>query len=260
VALRWLQWRRTELALCRRFDEVITFTPEDAAALHDYDRRLRPHVIPICVDAEFFRPASDREDRGSLVFVGNFRHPPNVDAARFLVKEIAPLVRARMAELRIILAGPEAGPEVRAFQQEPGVVVTGWVDDLRPIVGQSSLVLAPIRLGMGLRVKVLEALAMAKAVVATPLACAGLSVHDRKHLCLAEDAAAFAKAIIHLLQTPAARRELGQAGRCLVETEYSWQRAVAEHELVYESALKKAGRRPARGVSFSRHDSSCEAA
>jgi polysaccharide biosynthesis protein PslH len=168
--------------------------------------------------------------------VGNFAHPPNREAADRLTRSIFPAVRARCPEARLRLVGPwpEGQPSVAP---SPGVEVTGWVEDVAPYLAEAQVIAAPIFSGGGMRLKVLEALAAGKAVVATPLAVAGLDVREGDPVALASDDEAFAHQIAHLLTDAPARAALAERARQWAERHLSVDRMARAYEALYDSLL-----------------------
>jgi len=241
LGLQWLKWLNAEISLCRRFDKVIALTEEDAWALKRFAPSLDVEIIPTGVDIEYYRPISIMEEPNSLIYSGNFRHFPNVDAAFYLVDEILPLVKREIPDVRLYLVGAWPTPEVQELTSRNGIVVTGWVEDLRPYIARCNLFVAPIRLGAGIRGKILEAWAMGKAVIASPLACAGLKAQHGKEIWVAESTETFAEGIIKLLYDPTLRRQIGQNARQLAETKYGWDTSVSKQVRIYLETLKKRG-------------------
>ena len=159
----------------REVQAVVVFTERDRLALEALGTGTRVVRIPFGVPAVDTALAPEGAAPPEVVFVGNFRHPANVDAAVWLAGTLFPPVRDRVPDARLTIVGASPTPEVRALAGE-AVSVTGPVDDVVPYLDRAAVVAAPIRLGGGMRVKVLEALAAGKAVVATPLAVEGLDV------------------------------------------------------------------------------------
>jgi glycosyltransferase involved in cell wall biosynthesis len=174
-----------------------------------------------------------KEEPGQLVLSGNFSHLPNVDGALWLVKEIMPILRRRYPGVKLSIVGNAPPPSVKALACED-IVVTGRVSEIEPYLERASVILAPLRIGGGQRMKVLQGMALGKAVVTTPRGAQGLSIAQiAPPLAIASNAEAFAEATSHLLKNTAARRKLGQQARAFVEQHYS-QAAYAERlEAVY---------------------------
>lgn len=214
---RWHQYQRN---VWQRFDRLIVFTERDAAAL----RAIAPELEAIVRVNPFgvtLGPPADRalERDDQLVFVGGFRHAPNVDAARWLVRSILPLVQARRAGTRLTIVGADPPAPVRALAS-PWVTVTGFVPDVQPYLDQAAVVIAPLRAGAGMRVKILQALARGKAVVTTSLGAEGLAAGAPVRM--GESAAQLADAVVALLADASARRELGDRARSFVAVHHSW--------------------------------------
>ena len=148
-------------------------------------------------------------------------YSPNRDAAHFLCKEILPRVREMTPDVQVQLVGSDPPDEVRALTGN-GVTVTGTVPDVRPFVHRATVYVSPLRFGTGVKNKILAALAMGKAVVASPESCAGLDVAPGKHLLVAEKPDDFGAHIVRLFAEPDRRRQLGIGGRNLVVERYGW--------------------------------------
>ena len=229
-------WRRFDRRTYRRASAVVVFTERDRETVAEAAPGTSVHVIPLGLEPG---PAAldPTGDEGTIVFVGSFVHPPNLDAALQLVREILPLVRRRHPGLTAYVVGDRPPAELLDLAT-PDLVVTGRVEQVEPYLERAAVVVAPLRQGGGMRVKVLEALAAGKALVATPLAVAGLDVVDRKHVLLATTPAGFAEAVSGLLDDPAARRALGDTAREWALGQPGWPEVAARYEQVYESLVE----------------------
>jgi peptidoglycan/xylan/chitin deacetylase (PgdA/CDA1 family)/glycosyltransferase involved in cell wall biosynthesis len=218
----WRRWRRYQAEVWQRFDRVVVFTPRDAAAL----RALAPSVAPRLRVNPFgidLPPAAEpaREAPDTVVFVGAFNHGPNVDAALWLGGEIMPLIWERRPGARLIVVGSQPTAAIRALAGD-NIAVTGHVPEVGPYLEQAAVVLAPLRCGGGMRMKVLQAMALGKAVVATPLGAEGLAAAGRPTpLAIASSAREIAARVCDLLADPMEREELGRSARALVGQQYS---------------------------------------
>lgn len=177
-----------------------------------------------------------KESVDTLLFAGNFMHPPNVDAAMWLAEEILPRVRLRHPDALLQLVGASPPASVRRLAG-PGVAVTGMVPDVAVFLNAATVVVAPLRLGGGIRVKVIDALVFGKPVVATPLAAEGLNVSDRRELLLAEGHEAFADAISSLLSDAPLRRDLSANAQVWAEKFGAKGRVGSAFERLYESLV-----------------------
>jgi glycosyltransferase involved in cell wall biosynthesis len=210
---------------------VTTVADADAAAIRALAPRAAVEVIPNGVDTSHFQPLDVPEEANTLTFVGAMDYPPNVAAAVYLVEDVMP--RLRTTGVRVRLVGRSPGPIVRALSRRPCVDVTGEVDDVRPWLSSSSLVVCPMVSGSGIKNKVLEALAMARPIVATPLALEGID-DATGFVATGNEAGGLAGEIDRLLADPAARREMGARGRALVLERYSWDACADAYEHLYE--------------------------
>jgi polysaccharide biosynthesis protein PslH len=247
AAARWLNardranWRRFEAAAVREVQAVVVFTDEDKDAL----RALVPDacIVTIPMGAEIpdrpLNPAGTSPP--SLLFVGSFVHPPNVEAAVRLGRAIFPQVHARVPDARLYIVGDRPPPEVMRLA-DPSIVVTGFVPEVKPYLDRATAVVAPLWSGGGMRVKVLEALAAGKAVVATTLAVEGLGVAGGVQLFLADSDATFAEAVILLLVSPGERVALAGRARAWACSSLGWDRSILKYEKLYAELLERARR------------------
>ncbi|MGB8771916.1 MAG: glycosyltransferase family 4 protein [Candidatus Korobacteraceae bacterium] len=197
-------------------------------------------VIPNGVDTAFFAEgAADEGPRQTVVFVGSMDYHANIDAALFLAKNIWPGLRARRPELRFVIVGSRPAPEVVELAKEPGITVTGTVDDLRPHYRNAVMVVAPVRVASGTRLKVLEAMAAGVPVISTPLGAEGLTVTPGKDILIAETPAEIIDAAAALHQDTPIWHELRANASRLVQTEYDWS-VVGERLLgIYRELLAR---------------------
>ncbi len=246
--LRWFhnyfQVLDREIRLLRRVDAAICMTEPDAQELRRYCATVPVHVINTGVDLEYFQPPGQPESAPRIVFVGAFQHLPNVDAMVHFCREILPLIRARIPETELLIVGSKPAPAILSLADIPGVQVTGSVPDIRPAMAASSVYVVPLRLGVGIRGKILEAWAMGMAVVATSVACAGLQYEDGTNLLLADSAELFASQVVALLKDPEQRRRLGAAGRKTAERLYGWDASAQKLDLLYQRYMRKAVHTP----------------
>ncbi|HEY3248934.1 MAG TPA: glycosyltransferase family 4 protein [bacterium] len=223
--VRWMNrmrgwWMiRIEATMLPDADEIWVPSDADAAALRSLGA-ARIQIVPNAVDTDAYLPVADAPVP-RLVFSGTMDYPPNIDAATWLCERIMPIVWRDVPAAQVDLVGKS--PAAIAHLAGPAVAVTGFVPDPRPHLAQATVIAVPVRIGSGTRLKILEALAMEKAVVTTRKGCQGLDVADGTHLVVADGADAFAAAVIALLRDPDRRRRLGSAGRRLIVDRYSWR-------------------------------------
>ena len=241
---RWADaaaWRRYERGVLAQADAVVAFSEADRATLAE----LAPGSRLVVISPGIELPERPSDPVGghppSVLFLGSFVHPPNVEAATRLARAIMPAVRARIPDTVLEIVGDAPPAAVRALADD-SVVVTGRVPDPGPHVERAAVVVAPIRLGGGMRVKVLEALAAGKATVATPLALAGLDVVAGTHALVGETDAELSDAIARLLEDEDLRQRTGTAAREWAGSHLTWERAVAAYDDLYGSLRAERGR------------------
>jgi len=185
----------------------------------------RLHVVSNGVDVDYFRPdkpaGKESAHVPTVLFVGTMSYPPNVDAVLWFVRSILPIIRDRVRDARLCVVGAKPSSEIRALARLPFVEVTGTVPDVRPYYREADAVVAPLRIARGIQNKVLEAMAMAKPVVATPEAVEGIAAEDGRHVLIARTAQEIAKAVIDVLlgRAPA---DLGPNARERVIEKHNW--------------------------------------
>jgi sugar transferase (PEP-CTERM/EpsH1 system associated) len=216
-----------EKAQCQRFDHVVAVSPEDVAWFAgEYGVREASHV-PTGVDTEYFRPAGTAAAAAAgVVFTGSMDWMPNEDAVAYFADAILPLVEAEIPEVTLDIVGRNPSPSVLGLaRRHSHVHVSGTVPDVRPYLEAARVVVVPLRIGGGTRLKIFEAMAMEKAIVTTSIGAEGLPVRHAEHLLIADTPAAFAAAVTRLLRAPADAASLGARAAELVRTRFGWERA-----------------------------------
>jgi glycosyltransferase involved in cell wall biosynthesis len=227
-------WRRYERSTRPRFDAIVVFAERDLAAVRASAGQTPVTRIPLAVDVPGRPLAPEGSGQPIVLFVGGFAHPPNVDAAHWLATSIFPRVLQQVPEARLELVGHEPSDEILALAGDR-VSVHGSVPDVTPYLDRAAVVVAPIRIGGGMRVKVLEALAAGKALVATARAGEGLEARPGKELVVADDEDEIVEALVQLLLDPQRRRRLADSARRWAEAHLGWDEGVAAFEELYES-------------------------
>jgi len=241
--LRYLAALAGERRCARTFETLVVISEQD----RDYLRSLAPHtqiyVIPNGIDLEYFAPQADVSvEAGRLVFVGDMGFPPNVDAMLYFHQAILPRLMSRSARLDIWIVGRDPAPAIRHLVNEGPYHVTGFVEDTRLYVSPAAAVIIPMRLGSGVRNKVLEALAMGKAVVSTRAGAEGIDVVSGEHLLVADSAQDFADAILRVLRDRPFREHLEKAARARMEERYTWSACTRLLDEVYADLARKVAR------------------
>jgi len=190
-------------------------------------------VIPNGIDVEYFQLQNVAREPARLLFTGNYEYAPNVDAALRLAYDVLPEVRKVIPFVRLWLVGNAPPPELQALASDT-ITVTGRVPDVRPYLAQATAFVSPLRLGAGIKNKILEALAMGLPVVATPLSVDGIGVQHGDSA-LIVDEHHMANEVIRLLQDADLKRKLSESGHVLIEERYRWTHVAALYEDLYRS-------------------------
>ena len=222
------------------FGARVVVSERDREELRHVNPALDWEVIPNGVECADFHGQTGQREAATLLFTGNFTYAPNLDAAEWLADELLPALRRQGIDARLWLVG-HAPPESLRARAGDHVLVTGHVPDLRPWLARATVYVCPLRLGAGIRNKVLEALAAGCPLLATPLSVEGIALRRGEDALLAERAE-FAAALRRLLADEALRERLARAGRRLVETQYGWGQVAERYAALYRSlAADQAG-------------------
>lgn len=227
--------RQFEGIMFQPYRRTVVVSEQDREELLGINPALKVDVIPNGVDVYEFRPRPTQRIP-ALLFVGNYEYAPNVDAAMRLATEIFPQVQKQIPAVRLWLVGNAPTAEMQALASDT-IRVTGRVPDVRPYLARAGAFVSPLRLGAGIKNKVLEALAMGCPVVATPLSVDGIAVTNGQDA-LVSDGAALVQDIVRVLQDDELRKQLSTNGRKLIETRYSWDRVAEMYLDLYEAVGK----------------------
>jgi glycosyltransferase involved in cell wall biosynthesis len=228
-------WRRYERATRPRFDAIVVFAERDLEAVEPSAGGATLVRVRLAVDVP--RPLDhEGSEPPTILFVGGFAHHPNTDAALWLARGIFPRVLERVPEAQLELVGHEPGDEVRRLGQGP-VSVHASVPDVTPYLDRAAVVVAPIRIGGSMRMKVLEALAAGKALVATPRAAEGVDATPDVHFVVAASEDQLVDALATLLLDRERRGALGATARAWAEQNLGWERGVEAFEHLYDTLI-----------------------
>jgi glycosyltransferase involved in cell wall biosynthesis len=221
-AINWRKLRDEERRAWREVDGCALTSANDRDRLLADAPGTHTAVVPNAVDLDEFRPGDpSRTAHSTLLFFGAIDYYPNTEGLLFFLDEILPRVRARRPAARLCIVGRRP-PAVIACRHGRGVDVVGEVEDVRPYIEEAAVVVVPLRVGSGTRLKVLEAMAMGKAIVSTSLGSQGLDIEAERQVRIADDAESFASKVVDLLADPAWAHRLGEEARRLAEARYGW--------------------------------------
>ena len=259
--LYWTQQRafeRYERLINPKFDIVTCASEIDKQAFQRTSAESRFVIIPNGVDIEDYQPDSTPVGESSrsrppvgetsgldaigldahephLIYIGSMDWYPNEDAVTFFADEVLPRIHEKLPNVQFSAVGGNPSPRVQKLAENPQILVTGRVPEIKPYFARATVFVVPLRIGSGTRLKILEALAMGKAVVSTTVGAEGLDLGIGEEILIADAPKAFAEAVLRLLTDASLRRKLGEKGRARVERDYDW-RSIGEKLLrLYES-------------------------
>lgn len=229
--------QRHEQMFYRQYDACVVVAEGDRQQIQRLCPQLPVHVIPLGIDLNYYKPGPpEQEEEDRLVFTGTMDFRPNIDSARWFVEEILPRIANARPQVKLEIVGRNPTDEVLALARRPGVTVTGFVPDLRPHVARAAVYVSPVRFGSGIKCKMLEAMAMGKAIVTTGAGTSGVAAQSGQDYLTAEEPGAFAAAVLDLLADREKRRRFAQASRRFIEQHYTWERMAESYEMIYLQA------------------------
>lgn len=220
------QWRRMlafEREACGRCNGVVAVSDEDAAMLRaDVGLENVLGSVPTGVDTDFFAAVPPAPEPKTLVFLGSMDWIPNIDSMLWFAETMWPAIKKRVPDVRLRIVGRRPPPQIQALAQDSAIEVTGTVPDVRPHLAASELMIVPLRIGGGTRIKIYEGMAAGLPVLSTRIGAEGLSIRDGENIVLADAPESFAQETVRLLTTPDLRHQIAEAGRKLVVENFGW--------------------------------------
>jgi Glycosyltransferase len=240
--IQWIKLAHYERRILRICDAVIVVSEEDRKALERLGGTCHA-VVPNGVDTTFFSRETLTGDHRTplsyaapvMVFSGTLDFRPNIDAIVWFIEAVLPRIHARRPDVQLLVVGRRPAPILRRLAERERLILTGEVSDVRPFLAGAAVYIVPMRIGGGIRLKVLEAFALEVPVVSTTLGVEGIAgLRDGIHCLLADTPQQFANAVVRLLDDPVFGRILGAAGRRLACAEYDWKAIIPRMEAVYQ--------------------------
>lgn len=221
-------------------DHLVTMSEEDREWISRIAPRARVSVVANGIDVDFFKSTPIRRpDHPTVLFVGNYKWLPNVDAATYLISEIWPMIYRKLPTAKLHIVGRDVTEKIKHFGNVPGVHVIGEVDDIREALGTAHVTLTPIRNGRGTRYKILEAMAAQLPVVSTSLGIEGIQAKDGVHALVRDTASQLAKATVDILTKPTVAKNLATNALHLVTEQFNWEKISGELDRIYQTLGKE---------------------
>lgn len=237
LGIQYRKLRRYEINSMKHYDSCVVVSEADKFILVKMGVRSNIFVVPNGTDTEFFKPQGLEVDRHSVIWLGHMDVHTNRDAAIYFWREIFPLILKKLPRVRMTFAGTSPpGEIVEGAKTNGNVSVTGFVEDIRPHVEQAAVFVVPIRIGSGTRLKILDAMAMKKAIVSTSVGCEGLRVTDDENILIADTPEDFADKVVKVIMDDGMRQKLGENARRLAK-EYDWRHQCKIQDQVYRQVV-----------------------
>ncbi len=225
-----------EINACRSQDAMFVTSINDKHTFDSVVPEIPKYVIPNGVDASYFHPSHNNPEPYSLVFTGMMGYVPNYDGILFFLDQIFPRIQQRIPDARIYVVGNRP-PKELVQRSSPSVIVTGYVDDVRPYIHRASVYVVPLRLGSGTRLKILEAMAMKKPIVTTSKGCEGIQVEHGHSAFIEDQPESFAERVVQLMEDISLRQSVVRAAYDLVMSRYEWSNVGEEVERAYQELV-----------------------
>jgi glycosyltransferase involved in cell wall biosynthesis len=241
LQLEALKLRRLESRIFAGLDLGIAVSAQDRQHLQRLCPDSRFDVVENGVDVSAFVPDPTAIQPNLIVWVGGFHQLPNFEAVRYFIEGIFPQIRRAKADSRFCVVGGDVPDSLRRLADGcPAIVFTGYVDDPLPYIQRAAVFVAPLLSGGGTKLKVLEAMAIGKAIVSTSIGVEGIDGTDREHFVVADDAEAFSSAVVSLLDDRGLRERLGASARRRAIEKYDWEAICEKMANIYESGAGRA--------------------
>jgi len=237
-----------ERRICNTYDQALVVSKEDRDAIGQYDNL---HVNPIGIDWAKITKSLDHPKqnlRPRLSFSGNMSYFPNVNAIKWFVNNVWPLIKAKIPSIELSIIG--TNPHISLYglaKEDPSIIITGHVDNIYDHIAQSDIAIAPMQSGSGMQFKVIEAMALNVPLVVTPYAIGGLPVKHECELLIATTPDTFAHEVCRLLTDPNLRLRLSQSAMQLVQRTFTWEKSVQAIEDIYQQAIDSRKAKSERG-------------
>ena len=236
----WLQFKKLysyESTIVEFFDRCFMITEVDKQRIENMNPKVKATVIPAGVDTSYFHPFNVQIEPYSIISVGSMAWLPNVEGTRWFCSKVLPRIKKKLPESRVYIVGKNPPSSIHRLASE-NIVITGFVKDVREYMAKAAVFIVPLKTGGGMRIKILNALAMGKAIVSTSVGCEGIDVENGKDILIADSEEDFANRTIELLEDSRKRTALGQEGLRLVRKKYQWEQIAEQMENEYLLVLK----------------------
>jgi len=222
---------------CKFFDKCLMVTKDDLNKLLSRNNNINAEVVPAGVDIDYFSNFNKIPiQKKTILFIGSLEWLPNLDAFKWFYKKIFPLILKKVPDVKLYVIGKNPPDDVKNIK-DPNVEIFGMVDDIRSYVSKANICVVPLRIGGGIRIKILELLSMKKAIVTTNIGIEGIDVIDGEHVIVKDTENDFADTVISLFDNDELVNRLGFNGYNLVKNKYSWNIIAEQIENIYKKII-----------------------
>lgn len=219
------QWKKLlnyEISVLKKYNVYITTSEKEKESISEYYDKAEIGVIENGVDTEFFSERQRKDFNPNIIFTAWFKYYPNAIAAIDFVNNIFPKIKKEIPDLKFYIVGKEPPEKVKNLAKTEGVIVTGYVDDVRDYLANADAAVIPLQIGGGTRLKILEAMSMKIPVVSTALGAEGLEVENEKNILIAETDKDFALKVVRIMKDKKLSKKLSDNGKLLAFHKYNW--------------------------------------
>ncbi|AFV02099.1 glycosyl transferase, group 1 [Dehalobacter sp. DCA] len=220
--IQFLKLNAYESKVVEDFDKCFMLTDNDSERIKKMNHRVKNVTIPAGVDIEKYVPKQTLEEEGSILFLGTLNWLPNADGLKWFIDHILDRVKEEIPDIKFYIVGKDPIEQVKRLHNGKNIIVTGYVDDERDYIAKCSVFIVPLRIGGGMRIKILNAMSMAKCIVSTSIGAEGIDIQNRKDIFISDDPGSFATDIIFLMKNKETRETISRNAREKVLTQYSW--------------------------------------
>ena len=249
IAMQLRRIKRYEAKMAGEFDSCCPITDVDARRIIQMQPNAKIKVISGGVEGTLFTEYCDTKERipNSLVFIGVLNWIPNQDAFEWFIKEVFPRILIGAFGTKLFIIGKDVPSKLLQYESEK-IIFKGFIPDLKKETLKYEISIAPFRIGGGLRLKIIECLAMSLPVVATEVGCEGIEVKDGDSILIGNTAEEFAEKTLHLLNNPVLRERIARRGYTVSDRLYRWESVAEKFEEVYRRVISEVGQRKTVGI------------
>lgn len=237
--LEWLRVKRYEKKIINSFDRCLLVSPVDKEIIETAFSAKNITVVSNGVDFDYFKPNGDNYDPRNIVFLGNMHSFPNQDAVFYFYKSILPLIKEEVPDVKFYIVGINCSNKIKKLNKDKNIVVVSGVEDVRPYLMNSAVLVCPIRVGAGIQNKILEATALGVPVVTSSVGFEGLCARKDKDIIVADKPEEFAQKVKEIMKRRDYRQEIAQNGRKFIIQNYSWQKEGQKLESIFQDSSDK---------------------